>query len=167
MKNKFIIAFLMLSASCFGQDTKGTIKVKKVEMAKVDTSQISVITIDTTIGFGFFSMINMVPKSSYGKQFDRQPQFIGDEKRFVDGIRVYPDCYKCKGATVFTELTILVNEDGSLTDVVVKKGATDCAKCDEEAIRIVKLMPSWQPAQYQGKNISLKWDTSITFTYLK
>lgn len=167
MKNKIIIAFLLFSVSCLAQDTKGTIKVKKVDTTKADIGEIKVITMDTTIGFGFFATINAVPKFSYGKQFDRQPQFIGDEKRFVDGIRVYPDCYKCKGSTVFTELTMLVNEDGSLTDVVVKKGATDCAKCDEEAIRIVKLMPSWQPAQYQGKNISLKWDTFITFTYLK
>lgn len=173
MKKIVSVFFLIVSLSCIGQDTKGTIRIKKVPIAiqKIDT----VRAFDTTI---YFSAIYSPPVySSNGVNYDVPPQFIGAtetdryaqnaQKKFVDGMRVFPDCYKCKGSTVFTDLTMMVNKDGSLTDIKVKKGAKDCALCDEEAMRIVKKMPNWKPAQYNGQDIDLQWETTITFTYLK
>lgn len=163
-----IIVFLFIGVTMFAQsDQKGTITVKKLSpVVKKDTTLIF-----DTVGYGF-SFFNWSPPiySSYGQTYDRPPEYtggIGAEKQFIETTRKYPDCYRCKGTTVGSDLTVMVNENGSLTEITLKKGATDCPKCDEEALRIIKLMPNWQVAQSKGQNIKLKWDIYISFTYLK
>lgn len=51
-------------------------------------------------------------------------------------------------------MKFVVLKDGSVTDVKVEKGLTDCPECDREAIRVIKMMPKWNPAKFQGKVVN-------------
>lgn len=51
-------------------------------------------------------------------------------------------------------LKFVVSESGNISNVSVKKGVTDCPECDAEAVRVVKLMPNWIPAQNNGKAVN-------------
>ncbi|MGZ6501274.1 MAG: energy transducer TonB, partial [Bacteroidia bacterium] len=151
------IVFLMSSFSCFAQtdENKGTIKVKKmpVERKAIDTM--------VATSTAWISYPRYFPQSSYGQEYDRRPEYIGGDSAsnyFINHNRQIPDCYKCKGSTVVSIMTFTIDEDGSLSDIVLKTGAQDCKKCDEEAIRIMKLMPKWKPAVLKGQKIKIKWD---------
>jgi len=45
----------------------------------------------------------------------------------------------------------VVNRDGSLEDVKVLRGIG--AGCDEEAVRVIKLLPPWKPAKQRGRPV--------------
>ncbi|MDQ3142623.1 MAG: energy transducer TonB [Bacteroidota bacterium] len=57
--------------------------------------------------------------------------------------------------------TFYVETDGRLTDIKVKKSISP--EFDAEAIRIIRLMPAWSPAENDGKKIRLTMSWPILF----
>jgi TonB family protein len=54
------------------------------------------------------------------------------------------------------------NSNGKIDSISVAKGATNCPMCDEEAIRVVKMMPNWNPVK--GSEQKAYWvQLPITF----
>lgn len=168
MKKYFLLVILiLLPFFIIAQgEMKGTIRVKKTPVAS--------LKFDTVKRLEFVTF-SIIPPPVV--RDTTEPEYIpvtvngitplNPEKSFVNSIKVIPDCYKCKGSTVFTDLTFTVKKDGTLTDVEVAQEAKDCPACDAESIRIVKEMPKWKPAQYKGADIDYKWHTSITYIYAK
>ncbi|HQI71493.1 MAG TPA: energy transducer TonB, partial [Bacteroidales bacterium] len=99
------------------------------------------------------------------KIVEEMPTFIGGQpalETFIKTNLVYPGMAKTKGisGTVYVEFT--VKTDGSVADVKVIRGIG--AGCDEEAMRIVKLMSKkWKPGKENGKNASIKMTLPINF----
>lgn len=60
---------------------------------------------------------------------------------------------------VFVEF--VVGKDGSLQDITVIKGIG--SGCDEEAVRVLKLSPRWQPAKQRGKAVKQRIVLPIVF----
>lgn len=60
---------------------------------------------------------------------------------------------------VFVEF--IVNEDGNLSDFRTLKGIG--AGCDEEAMRVVKLSPAWNPAKQKGKIVRQRMVLPVVF----
>lgn len=58
-----------------------------------------------------------------------------------------------------------VEKDGNISNISIVKGLHP--DCDKEAIRIVKLMPKWNPSEVDGKSIRSKWILPIEFNGLK
>ncbi len=56
----------------------------------------------------------------------------------------------------------VVQADGSISDVKVIRGIGN--GCDEEAIRLVKTSPAWQPAKYHGKAVATEVSLPIRFS---
>ncbi len=54
-----------------------------------------------------------------------------------------------------------VNPDGSTSDFVVKRSVE--ASLDSEAIRVLKMMPKWQPGKQRGVNVAVKYTMPVTF----
>ncbi|MFN8267402.1 MAG: energy transducer TonB [Chitinophagales bacterium] len=83
-----------------------------------------------------------------------KPQFTGGDKALVDFINNtmrYPDeaqkqRWEGKALIAFT-----VNEDGTLANVRALKSSSFIV-LDNEALRIVKMMPKWIPATENGVN---------------
>lgn len=57
----------------------------------------------------------------------------------------------------------VVNTDGSITDVTVKRGVTGGAVLNDEAIRVVKAMPKWKPGRQQGREVRVSYTLPIQF----
>jgi hypothetical protein len=87
-------------------------------------------------------------------KFERQAQFHagmkGFYKLFYTRFNVTDAAYenKVKGTLM---LTFIVETDGSLTDIVVRKDLG--YGLGEEAVRVLKKMPNWIPALYKGETI--------------
>lgn len=51
-------------------------------------------------------------------------------------------------------LKFIVLADGSITNISVIKGIEKCPDCDNEAIRLIKLSPKWDPAKIGDKPVA-------------
>lgn len=58
-------------------------------------------------------------------------------------------------------IKFVVNKDGSISDATVVKGVSK--ELDEEAIRVVTLMPKWTPGKAGGKAVSSYFTVPINF----
>ena len=58
-------------------------------------------------------------------------------------------------------LEVIVNTDGELSDIKVKRGVCECI--DEEAIRLVKQLPKFKPAENKGKVVNSYYSISVPF----
>ena len=58
-------------------------------------------------------------------------------------------------------VNFVVEEDGSVSDIKVVRGVHP--SLDAEAVRVVKLMPKWQPAERGGKPVRTKYTLPVSF----
>jgi protein TonB len=58
-------------------------------------------------------------------------------------------------------LQVTIDKDGSLTDIQVLKGIG--AGCDEEAVKVVKESPKWNPGKQRGRPVKVKMTVPIMF----
>ncbi|MEM9339118.1 MAG: energy transducer TonB [Bacteroidota bacterium] len=59
----------------------------------------------------------------------------------------------------------IVEKDGSISNIQVVKGIG--AGCDEEAARVIQLMPNWIPGKYNGEPVRQKMVQAISFVVAK
>lgn len=57
----------------------------------------------------------------------------------------------------------IVSKKGKVTNVSILKGIENCQECNEEAMRVVREMPDFKPAQVNGKNVNSYYILPITF----
>ena len=100
------------------------------------------------------ALVLLISTQAFGKSEGvSKPQFPGGDKALVDYLTktiVYPaeaQKQKWEGKTL---VAFTVNEDGTVGNVHVVKSSWNLL--DNEAIRIVKLMPKWIPASTDGVN---------------
>lgn len=58
---------------------------------------------------------------------------------------------------------VIVEKDGTLSNIQVLKGIPSCSECDEEAIRVVRLMPPFVPADKYGTIVRSYYNFSVRF----
>lgn len=74
----------------------------------------------------------------------------------------YPQIAKESGIQGRVFVTFVVEKDGSVTDVKVLRGIG--GGCDEEAVRVVKSMPKWNPGKQRGKPVRVQYNLPVKFT---
>ena len=92
------------------------------------------------------------------------PQFPGGERAMMEfiGSNVhYPEEAKDKGIEGRVFVSFVVEKDGSVTEVEVRKGIGNL--CDEEAVRVVKAMPKWTPGMQDGKPVRVHYNLPFFF----
>ena len=96
---------------------------------------------------------------------EQMPSFPGGEealmKYLADNIQ-YPAIAKDAGIQGRVYVTFVVDKDGSITDVKVLRGIG--GGCDEEAVRVVKNMPKWNPGKQRGKPVKVQYNLPIRYT---
>ena len=60
-------------------------------------------------------------------------------------------------------LRFVVNEIGEISNVRVVKGVSNCAECDQEAVRLIETMPIWKPGKKNGKEAKSEMQLTINF----
>lgn len=61
-------------------------------------------------------------------------------------------------------VSFLIDKDGSVKNVMVLQGIDK--ECDEEAIRVIRSMPSWKPALQNGRGVGVMFTLPIHFRIL-
>ncbi len=96
---------------------------------------------------------------------EEMPSFPGgDEARlkFLQDNIVYPQVAKESGISGTVYVSFVVDSRGKVADVKIMRGIG--GGCDEEAIRVIKLMPAWHPGKQAGKPVRVQFTMPIKFT---
>lgn len=145
MKRIFVIIFLMFSFSNFAQDNKrGTIKVKKAAVAKEKTPNLE----------GYVKVGQM-------------PMFPGGHEKmnaFIKKNLKYPATEKKAGIQGTVKVGFAVAVDGSFTNVMILESVPNAPGLEKEALRIVSIMPKWEPGMKNNKVVKMDYTLPIKFT---
>ncbi len=89
----------------------------------------------------------------------------GDEARmkFIQSNLKYPEKERKKGITGKCVITFVVEKDGSISGVRVREGIKNGKGLEEEAKRVVKLMPNWNPGMQDGKSVRVQFNMPLVF----
>ena len=107
------------------------------------------------------------PKAATGKIYEvveQMPRFPGGDAalmQFLSKNIKYPkeaENAKQEGRVI---ANFVVEEDGSVSNVKVVHGVAPLL--DAEALRVLGLMPRWEPGQQNGKPVRVKYTVPITF----
>ncbi|NPA34384.1 MAG: energy transducer TonB [Chlorobi bacterium] len=85
----------------------------------------------------------------------QMPEFPGGEEALLDFMYKnfnYPD--ECAEMGIAGQIVVqfIVERDGSVSTPRVLRGL-DCAEANEEALRVVSIMPRWKPGMQQGRPV--------------
>jgi protein TonB len=75
----------------------------------------------------------------------------------------YPRNAQKMGITGRVYVRFVVRKNGAIEDVTVQKGMANCNECNEEALRIVRMMPAWEPAEQNGNAVNVYFSLPIIF----
>ena len=101
---------------------------------------------------------------------DSYPEFPGGDKAFHDFLisnLKYPDLAKQKKDVGICQIKFTVNTDGSLQNISIVKPTNGCLECDQEAKRLISIMPKWKPALKNGKPIVFDHGVALNFSLEK
>ena len=88
----------------------------------------------------------------------------GDEARirFLQENLQYPRIAREQGLEGKVSVSFVVEPDGRLSNFAIARGVSPVL--DDEALRVVKMMPKWKPGKQRGKNVRVQYILPITFT---
>lgn len=151
LKALFIIPVATLAVSVFASNTG-----------------VSTVTREAVRTANALPTANMQTQQSATKAYDVvevMPKFKGGESAMMEFLMMnmkYPQAAvkaKQQGRAV---VGFVVRKDGTVSDVHITKSA-GYAVLDEEAMRVVKSMPAWEPGKQKGKPVNVKYNVPITF----
>lgn len=95
---------------------------------------------------------------------DQMPEFPGGMEALtnymVTNIK-YPEAAKKNGVHGKVYIQFIVDKDGSLTDIHATK--TLDKELDNEAIRVIKMMPKWNPGRDKGQPVKVQIVMPVVF----
>jgi periplasmic protein TonB len=92
------------------------------------------------------------------------PVFPGGDmarKSFIQHNIVYPQLAKQNKIQGIVYVSFIVEKNGTLTNAKIMQGIG--AGCDDEALRVVKLMPKWKPGKRQGHEVRVQIVMPLNF----
>lgn len=98
------------------------------------------------------------------KVVESMPEFPGGYEamyKFLQKNLVYPEMAKAAGISGKVYITFVVEKDGSITDVQLMRGIG--GGCDEEALRVVGMMPAWKPGLQRNHPVRVQFIMDVKF----
>lgn len=95
---------------------------------------------------------------------EQMPSFPGGDQKMHEYLRdniEYPVTARDSGIQGRVFINFIVEPDGSISNVKVLRGIG--GDCDEEAVRVVKAMPKWQPGRQRGKAVRVSYTLPVVF----
>ncbi|MFA5971881.1 MAG: energy transducer TonB [Lentimicrobiaceae bacterium] len=95
---------------------------------------------------------------------EEMPSFPGGEaerNKFLAENIVYPQQAVENGIQGTVYVSFIVNSDGKIEDVKILRGIG--SGCDEEALRVLKMMPPWHPGKQNGRTVRVRYTMPVSF----
>jgi protein TonB len=137
----------------------------------VNHSKITLIFLFVCIAVSAFAQTNGVAKTARDTMPFMKPQilpkFPGGDAGLIEFMSVnikYPEKAKKKGNVGTSYISFIISKSGKVTDIKTYKGIPGCGPCDEEAKRVVRMMPEWVPGKQDGKAIDVQYVLPVKFS---
>ena len=104
----------------------------------------------------------------FGCIVETMPSFRGGQQKLLEFIGnnvVYPKEAIDAGIEGRVFVEFYIEKDGTVCDAKVLRGIG--YGCDEEALRVVGLMPKWSPGKQRGKAVRVRYTLPINFKLSK
>jgi TonB family protein len=101
----------------------------------------------------------------YGKA-ETAPQFPGGQRaldKYITNNVNYPQQAIDDDMSGIVHVSFIVDEQGNITKAKVLDPANVGDGLDQEALRVVKAMPSWKPGKVNGKKVKTRMELPISF----
>jgi TonB family protein len=95
---------------------------------------------------------------------EEQPEYEGGYEAMIDFVRKnleYPASARRVGIKGTVYVSFVVGKDGLVSDVQVLRGIS--VDCDNEAKRVISIMPPWKPGKQNGKYMNVRMNLPIKF----
>ena len=95
---------------------------------------------------------------------EEMPEFPGGDEKLMEFLQQnikYPDEAIEAGAYGRVFVGCVIEKDGSIGEVRLLRGIG--YGCDEEAMRVVKMKPKWQPGKHNGEFVRVSYQIPILF----
>ena len=95
---------------------------------------------------------------------EEDPSFPGGEKAMYDFLYKnlqYPKFASTHKITGTVVIRFVVEMDGSLSHISIAREIG--GGCGDEAVRVVKMMPKWNPGKQSGKNVRCEFTLPVQF----
>jgi len=96
---------------------------------------------------------------------EQMPEFPGGDEalmKFLFNNIKYPHMARESGIQGTVYITFVVSKTGQISGVSVMRGIG--GGCDDEAVRVIKSMPSWIPGRQNGKPVPVQFNLPLRFT---
>ena len=95
---------------------------------------------------------------------EQMPEFQGGVEELNKFLREnikYPPMAREDGTSGVVYITFVVNKGGKISNVKVLRGIG--SGCDEEAVRVVRMMPDWKPGKQNGAAVPVQFNLPVKF----
>jgi TonB family protein len=99
---------------------------------------------------------------TYSKEMPKFPGGNDALKKFKSENIVYDQKLKDLGVEGFVSLNVIIEKDGTLSHLKILNGVSP--SLDNEAMRVTKIMPAWEPGKENGKVVRFR--NMISFEFL-
>ena len=96
---------------------------------------------------------------------EEMPSFPGGDAKLIEFIQKntkYPPVARENGVSGRVFITFIVGKDGKVTDAKVVRGIG--AGCDEEALRVIRSMPTWSIGKQNGRPVQVQFTLPVNFS---
>ena len=95
---------------------------------------------------------------------EEMPEYPGGDKalmEFIAGNIQYPEVARQKQIQGRVIVRFVVNYDGTVGQVMILRGVDP--SLDNEAVRVMKMLPVWKPGKQGGKPVNVWYNIPVTF----
>lgn len=107
--------------------------------------------------------INQNKDKAY-QEVEIMPEYPGKEQgmmKFISENLKYPTNAQAENIQGRVVVKFIINKEGKVINPEIIKGLSP--ECDEEVLKIIKLMPNWTPGMQDGKNVDVYFNLPIVF----
>jgi periplasmic protein TonB len=136
-------------------------------IAELKQNEVATVSVEGTDEVVFDEPVAQVVEDDSDEIFtyvEQQPEFPGGYEAMMNFIRknmVYPSLARKMQIDGTVHVSFLVSKEGAISEVKVLRGIL--ADCDNEAVRVVKLMPPWNPGKQNGRPVYVRFIMPIKF----
>lgn len=97
-------------------------------------------------------------------EYEQSPQFPGGDEALIAFIKEnlnYPQASLEAGIEGRVTVRFTITSEGVVTNALVIRGLDSL--CDKEALRVVKMMPTWIPGRFNGKPVPIFYTLPVVF----
>lgn len=148
--------------------TKEVVEEEMPTIEEIKTVEVATETVEGPVTVQFEEPAPAIVEDDANKIYEaveQAPSFEGGLAamgKFLQKNMKYPSQARRMGTEGKVFVQFVVNKEGKISDVSVVKGIG--SGCDEEAARVVGIMPNWRPGKQNGKAVNVRYIVPINFT---